>query len=61
MVDVRKLKKVISTLAKGFVFELCVDSKKGIEEPGEETSFFDQVDFVKNLLFGGQVERQWWK
>ena len=42
---------------QGFVCELCVAfSKEGIMEPGEEISFFDQVDFVKSyLLFGKQV------
>ena len=56
-----KMKRVTSTLAKGFVCKVCVDTMKGIVKPGEEISFFDQVDFVKFLLFGGQVERQWWK
>ena len=31
-----KMKKVTSTLAKDFVCELCVDTKKGIVEPDEE-------------------------
>ena len=39
-----KMKRLTSTLAKGFLCELCVDTKEGIAEPGEETSFFDQVD-----------------
>ena len=56
-----KMKRVTSTLAKGFVCELCVYTKEGIVEPGKELSFFDQVDFVKLLLFGVQVERQWCK
>ena len=29
-----KMKRVTSTLAKGFVCELCVDTMKGIVEPG---------------------------
>ena len=39
-----KRKRVTSTLAKGFVCELCVDTMEGIVDPGEEISFFDQVD-----------------
>ena len=46
-----KMKRVTSTLAKGFVCELCVDTKEGIIEPGEELSFFDQVDFVKSFRY----------
>ena len=56
-----KLKRMTSTLAKGLVCGLCVCTKEGIVEPGEELSFFSQVDFVKLLLFGGQIKRQWWK
>ena len=43
--------RVTSTLAKGFVFEVCVDTKEGIVQPGEEISFFDQVDFVKSFCY----------
>ena len=50
-----KMKRVISTLAKGFVCKLCVDTKKGIVEPCEEISFFDQVDFVKNSCYLGDM------
>ena len=46
-----KIKRVTSTLAKGFVCNLCVDTKEGIGEPGKEISFFDQVDFVKSFCF----------
>ena len=46
-----KTKRVTSTMAKGFVCELCVDTKEGIVEPGEEISFFDQVDFVKSFCY----------
>ena len=46
-----KMKRVTSTLAKGFVCELCVDTMEGIVEPGEEISFFDQVDFVKSFCY----------
>ena len=48
-----KIKMVTSTLAKGFVCELCVDTKEGIVKPGEEISFFDQVDFVKSFCYLG--------
>ena len=43
------MKKVASTLAKGFVCEVCVYTKEGIVGPGEELSFFDQVDTVKSF------------
>ena len=48
-----KMQRVTSTLAKGFVCELCVYTKEGIVEPGEEVSFFDQVDFVKSFCYSG--------
>ena len=48
-----KMKRVTSTLAKGFVCELCVCTKEGMVEPGEEISFFDQVDFVKAFVIWG--------
>ena len=47
------MKKVTSTLAKGFVCELCVDTVEGIVKPDEELSFFDQVDFVKSFCHLG--------
>ena len=47
------MKKVTSTLTKGFVCELCVDTMEGIVDPGEEISFFDQVDFVKSFCYLG--------
>ena len=47
------MKRVTSTLAKDFVCKLCVDTKEGIVEPGEEISFFDQVDFVKSFCYLG--------
>ena len=34
-----KMKRVTSTLAKGFDCELCVYTKEGIVEPGEELHF----------------------
>ena len=42
-----------STLAKGFVSKLCVDTMEEMVEPGEEISFFDQVDFVKSFCYLG--------
>ena len=45
-----KMKRVTSTQAKGFVFELCVYTKEGIVEPGEKISFFD---FVKSFCYLG--------
>ena len=53
-----KMKRVTSTLSKGFVCELCVDTKEGIVEPGEELSFFDQVDFVKSFCYLGDKLNQ---
>ena len=38
-----------------FVYELCVYTKGGIVEPGEELSFFDQVDFVKSFCLGDKL------
>ena len=46
-----KMKRVTSILAKGFVCEVCVYTKEGIVELGEELSFFDQVDFVKSFCY----------
>ena len=48
-----KIKRVTSTLAKGFVCELCVYTKEGIVKPGDKLSFFDQVDFVKSFCYLG--------
>ena len=48
-----KMKRVTSTLAKGFVCELCVDTKEGIVESSEELSFFDQVVFVRSFFYLG--------
>ena len=47
------MKRVTSTLAKGFVCELLVDTKEGMVEPGEKTSFFTQFDFVKSFCYLG--------
>ena len=46
-----KTKRIASTLAKGFVCELWVETKEGILEPDEEISFFDHVDFVKSFCY----------
>ena len=35
------MKTVTLTLAKGFVCELCIDTKQIIVAPGKELSFFD--------------------
>ena len=48
-----KINRVTSTLAKGFVCEPCTYTKKGIVEPSEELSFFDQADFVKSFCYLG--------
>ena len=47
------MKRVTSTLAKGCVCELCVDTKEGIVERCEELSFFDQADLVKAFAIWG--------
>ena len=47
------MKRVTSTLAKDFVCKLCVYTKEGILEPGEELSFFDQVDLVRSFCYLG--------
>ena len=46
-----KMKRVTSTLAKGFVCELCVYTKERIVEPGE--GIIDQVDSVKSFCYLG--------
>ena len=38
-----KIKRVTSTLAKGFLCELYVDTIKGIVEPGEEKTFLTRL------------------
>ena len=48
-----EMKRVTSALAKGFLCELCVDTIERIVGPGEEISFFDQVDFVKRFCYLG--------
>ena len=44
-----KMKRVTSTVAKGFVCGLRINTMEGIVEPDEEISFFDQVDYVKSF------------
>ena len=46
-----KIKRVTSTLGKGFVCKLCVDTMEGIVEPDEEILFFDQADLVKSFYY----------
>ena len=48
-----KMKRVTSTLVKGFVCELCVDTKEGIVETGEEISFFDQAELAQGFVIWG--------
>ena len=48
-----KIKRMTSTLEKGFVCELRIDATKGIVEPSEDLSFFDQVDLVKSFCYLG--------
>ena len=48
-----EIKKITSTLSNCFVCKLCVDTKKGIVEPGKEISSFDQVDLVKSFCYLG--------
>ena len=43
MVDGVKMKRVTSTLAKGFVCELCVHTKEGIVKPSEEISLLTRL------------------
>ena len=47
------MKRVTSSLAKSFVCELCVHTKEGVVEPGEELSFFNQIEFVKSFWYLG--------
>ena len=53
------VKKVPSTLAKGYVCERCVEAIKGIVEPDEEGSFHDQVELVMSFCYlerGGRLK-----
>ena len=45
-----KTKRVTNTLAKGFVCEQCVETKK---EPNKKTPFFDHVKCVKSCCYLG--------
>ena len=49
------MKRVASTVAKGFVCKLWVHTMKGIVEPGKEISFLDQVDLVKSFCYLGNM------
>ena len=42
-----------STLAKGFICEKCVKAIKGIAEPAEGFTFYDQVEPVTSFCFLG--------
>ena len=46
------MKKVTSTLAKGFICERCVEAMKGLVERAEELTFY-KVELVKFLSLGG--------
>ena len=43
------MKSVTSTLEKGFICERYVEAIKGITEPAEELTFYDQVELVKSF------------
>ena len=45
-----KMKRVILTVAKGFICERCVGAMKGTIEPAEEVIFYDQVELVLAYL-----------
>ena len=45
-----KIKRVTTTLAKGFVCEQCF---KTIKEPDKEMSFFDKVKLVMSFCYFG--------
>ena len=47
------MKRVVSTLAKGFVFERRVEAMKGIVKPAEELTFNNQVKLVKRFCYLG--------
>ena len=47
------MKRVTSTLAKGFICERCSEALKGIVEQAEELTFCDQVEFVKSVKSEG--------
>ena len=48
-----KMKRVTSTLAKGFICDRCVEALIGIAELAEELTFYDQVKLVKNFSYLG--------
>ena len=44
---------------KSFICERCVEAMKGIVKLAEELTFYDQLEAVKFLLFGGQIKCRW--
>ena len=48
-----EMKRVTSTLAKGFICERCVEPIKGIVAPAEELPFYDQEKLQKNFCYLG--------
>ena len=42
----RQNKESVYNSIKGFVCERCVGAIRGVEEPGEEFSFYDQVELI---------------
>ena len=47
------MKRVTSTLAKGFICKICVEAMKETVEPAEELTFCDQVKLMKVLVSWG--------
>ena len=47
------MKRMSSTLVKGFICEECVEAIKRIVKPDEEFPFYDQVEFVDNFCYLG--------
>ena len=45
-----KVKRIISTLAKGYNCETYVQAIKGIVESAEELTFYDKVELVKSFI-----------
>ena len=45
-----KMKRATSTLAKGFVYELCVYTKAEIVQPGEELSFLTRLTLLRAFV-----------
>ena len=47
------MKRVTSTLVKGFVCKSSVEAIKGIVKPAAEFTFYDQVELVKSFCYLG--------